>query len=174
MKLKNMYASSEQSLASDHENSFTEDRVGGRSIHACGRSSRQHESLRLILARPDTPGKRGVISAAGDSGISLQGKGGHHGNDGQSDHSTHRGSRRRERRRRRAEGLQSGQSSVTLSPAPSAASVEVKFFKPSFRRSQARRPAAASTSGRSSVKLSAAAPEARSSRSSPGSMTSQR
>ena len=52
------------------------------------------------------------------------------------------------------------------SPAPSAASVEVKFCKPSFRRSQARLPAATSTSGPSWVKSSAAAPEARSSPSS--------
>jgi hypothetical protein len=50
---------------------------------------------------------------------------------------------------------------------PSAASAEVKFCKPSFRRSQARRPAATSISGPSWVKSSAAAPEARSSRSSP-------
>jgi len=76
MKLRNMYASSEQSLASDHENSFTEDRVGGRSIHACGRSSRQHKSLRLILARPDTPGKRGGdLGSGGQRDLSAR-KGG--------------------------------------------------------------------------------------------------
>jgi hypothetical protein len=56
---------------------------------------------------------------------------------------------------------------VTPSPAPSAASAAASFCKRSFRRLPARRPGVGSMSALSWVKSSAAAPEARSSQSSP-------